>query len=239
MGVKSRTGGRAIRVVSVAVGVIAATTFGVASGSVPGPDGVIHGCVAKGDKHADLDVIDVAAGGKCSTKELPLDFNQKGVKGDTGGTGAQGAPGVAGPPGAAGAPGVAGPPGPAGQGSLPRSKFAFGDGVALSNTLSLVASMTVPAGGYIINTTVNLEGTGALNDNFRNFYCELHNPAGDNIGWSQDARLIPLDDTVLVSLTMNGGVTTTGGDITLWCRSSANVAYADHAQMMVTESGFF
>ena len=77
--------------------------------SIPGPDGVIHGCYAK--KGGGLRLV--GAGAKCAKGERAIAFNQRGPQGTTG---TQGLQGVQGLQGAAGAQGVPGPM----TGMLPR-----------------------------------------------------------------------------------------------------------------------
>ena len=70
-----------------------------AATTIPGHDGVIHGCYQK--QKGSLRVI--PTGKKCQKKsEIAISWNQKGIPGS---------PGSAGAPGANGAPGVAGVPG--------------------------------------------------------------------------------------------------------------------------------
>jgi hypothetical protein len=88
--------------------------------SIPGPDGVIHGCYQK--KKGSLRLV--AAGRRCARSERAIAFNQQGPagprgsrgsagsKGVKGATGSQGTTGAAGAPGAPGAKGETGPRGP-------------------------------------------------------------------------------------------------------------------------------
>ena len=67
-------------------------------------------------------------------------------------------------------------------------------------------------------------------------------PAGSDaiIGGTGDARPLPNDTSVFVSLAMNGGLNVPGGDgvVSLWCSSSAS-AEADFSRLMITETSFF
>jgi hypothetical protein len=74
---------------------------GVAYATIPGSDGVIHGCYL--NKNGTLRVIDPGAGQKCSGFETAVQWNQ---------TGPRGLQGLQGSPGAAGPAGPAGPTGP-------------------------------------------------------------------------------------------------------------------------------
>jgi hypothetical protein len=76
-------------------GALAATTVagGVAWATIPGDGGVIQGCYTK--IGGILRVIDTGTGQACNSKlEVPINWNQKGVKGDPGAKGTDGAPGV-------------------------------------------------------------------------------------------------------------------------------------------------
>ncbi len=79
--------------------------------TIPGRDGVIHGCF--NSTNGDLRVIDPTTE-KCRKHELAIFWNQTGPpgpKGDRGPTGSQGPAGPAGPPGPKGDTGPAGPAG--------------------------------------------------------------------------------------------------------------------------------
>ncbi len=92
-------------------GVGLALAAGVGSAAIPHSEtAVISGCYEK--KTGVLRVIDTQAGKSCGAWELPLSWNQKGLKGDQG---AAGAPGPVGPQGAPGGAGPAGPAGPKGE----------------------------------------------------------------------------------------------------------------------------
>jgi hypothetical protein len=79
-----------------------------AASSIPGPDGVIHGCYAK--KKGNLRLI--ATGRRCSKRENAIAFNQQGPRGLSGGRGATGSRGPTGGTGSPGAKGEQGPQGP-------------------------------------------------------------------------------------------------------------------------------
>jgi hypothetical protein len=92
---------------------IAAVSIGVAvHASIPGPTGVINGCVSNNDVLRVIDSSDT-----CSQNETPISWNQTGPQGPAGpqgATGPQGAPGPQGPTGPQGATGPAGPQGATG-----------------------------------------------------------------------------------------------------------------------------
>ena len=70
---------------AVSLAALVVAVGGVAFASIPGPDGVIHACVANGNLVAQvvslkgaLRVID--SGESCAAGETPLDFNQTGPR---------------------------------------------------------------------------------------------------------------------------------------------------------------
>ncbi len=113
--------------------------------SIPGPDGVIHGCYAKRNGALRL----VAATRKCSRKELPIAFEEigpPGPRGSRGPTGTKGAKGITGPAGAMGATGAAGPSGPKGEQGPGASSFTTTVAQALGET-------TIASPGNGVNVT--------------------------------------------------------------------------------------
>jgi hypothetical protein len=76
--------------------------------SIPGPDGVIHGCYAKRRGNLRL----VPAGRRCARSERAIAFTETGPPGLRGSRGATGAKGTAGAKGATGLKGEQGPAGP-------------------------------------------------------------------------------------------------------------------------------
>jgi hypothetical protein len=81
--------------------------------SIPGADGVIHGCYRK--KGGTLRLV--PTGRRCSRSEKAIAFNQKGPPGPRGSRGASGRSGPTGATGAKGEAGARGEPGPAGPGA--------------------------------------------------------------------------------------------------------------------------
>jgi hypothetical protein len=79
--------------------VVTAVSAGAAYATIPGGDGVIHGCYAKSG--GTLRVIDASVT-KCKSGETALTWSQAGVPGP------QGEQGEAGPPGPQGEPGIPG-----------------------------------------------------------------------------------------------------------------------------------
>ena len=70
---KFLTRGR-VRLALLGVVVLGLAAGGIAYASIPGSNGVIHGCYQK--INGQLRVIDPGAGGTCTTSENPLDWNQ-------------------------------------------------------------------------------------------------------------------------------------------------------------------
>ena len=94
----------------VSIGVALASV--IAYASIPGANGVIHGCYKR---DGSLRVID-AATEQCRNAETPIRWNRTGPQGPQGQAGEPGATGATGPAGPTGATGPQGPPGPGGQG---------------------------------------------------------------------------------------------------------------------------
>jgi hypothetical protein len=70
---KFLTSGR-VRLAVLGVVVLGLTAGGIAYASIPGSNGVIHGCYQK--LNGQLRVIDPGTGGTCTVSENPLDWNQ-------------------------------------------------------------------------------------------------------------------------------------------------------------------
>ena len=68
-------------VLALAVGVAIGAT-GIAYAAIPDPDGVIHGCVGKGN--GAMRVIDPSTGASCTSQETALNFSQRGPAGVSG-----------------------------------------------------------------------------------------------------------------------------------------------------------
>jgi len=83
---------------AIALGVLGGTAWAAQTiGSIVGADGTIHGCYTR-----NIGLLRVVAEGTtCTTRELPIQWNQKGPKGDKGDRGARGPKGDTGPPGPA------------------------------------------------------------------------------------------------------------------------------------------
>lgn len=147
----------------------------IATGAIPGADGVIDGCYTKST--GALRVIDTEGSipVTCKTSEAALSWNQKGP---TGPAGPAGPPGPKGDPclssdpscvGPAGPQGETGPAGPQGEpGSVATSEVFFVNdlsGSALGpGSGGHQVSMTLPAGSYVIEARAKLDNFGNDSD---------------------------------------------------------------------------
>jgi collagen triple helix repeat protein len=159
-----KLGRRSFRLLAVSAGILA-VAGGVAYATIPNSaTAVISGCYGK--TTGLLRVIDGQAGKKCTSLEVPISWNQKGLPGVAGGQGPQGPqgdtgaegpqgpqgePGPAGPGGPQGLKGDTGPAGPAGSGVVWRGSYdasnAYAENDAVSREgSSYVAKTTVPTG---------------------------------------------------------------------------------------------
>lgn len=205
----------------------------VALAAIPDANGVIHACYGRTGV---LRVIDPSARGsdslanRCSNNETPVSFEQKGpqgLQGPRGATGAQGPkgdPGSTGPQGPAGQQGLTGPQGPtgpqgltgpAGPASLPAIYSDHNRGVTVPNNelfLTPIVSVTVPAGSYSIQATLQFnravqgDGVDATGD------CDL-----DYSGQFLDTARVDYPDPAAGGTMALQGVLTNyaGGDITV------------------------
>lgn len=152
--------GRGARVlVAIVVGL---SLFGIATAvqaSIPGSNGVIHGCYTKsaapGSQPGALRVIDTASGQTCQLSEGALDWNQTGPTGARGPTGATGAGGGRGP---TGAKGPTGPAGAAGGASDVYTNYGSPHDIPVGDTAT-IASVTLPIGKYVLSGVAWGEGS--------------------------------------------------------------------------------
>ena len=245
----NRRGRRVGAAIGLSIVAVTATAFGIASGAVPGTDGVIHGCIKKDSKHSSLHINDDALGGRCMSDEVALDFNQKGVKGNKGTTGATGPSGAAGatgatggtgPAGTAGPAGAPGAQGPAGQASPPRMTFASGQGYAFNYQFEKIISKTLPAGSWGMAVSVQFDGPYVASGEAttREATCELRSGA-TVLATAVDRAYTPGDRARAV-LTMNAGsAVPAGGEVSVWCQYEAVPLGAFTGQMTITEGAFF
>jgi hypothetical protein len=162
--------------------VVTAGLAGTAYATIPGGDGVIHGCYAKSG--GTLRVIDASVT-NCKSGESALNWSQQGV------------PGPQGPQGEKGEPGEQGPPGPAGG----VDSFGASQG---SNTPSLtpgafvtVISKEVPAGNYALFASGEVVTT---DDNDARVLCQLRG-GGQEIQTSNSDLVNDANERDRISLT--------------------------------------
>jgi hypothetical protein len=103
----------------IVVAVVAAASAGAAYATIPGSDGVIHGCYAKSG--GAVRVIDASVT-NCKSGETSLNWDQHGQPGPEGPRGEQGPPG---PQGEQGPPGPQGEQGPRGDDSTKTASAAI------------------------------------------------------------------------------------------------------------------
>jgi hypothetical protein len=142
--------------VAIAAGAALLVAAGVAYATIPGPDGVIHGCYARSG--GSLRVIDASVT-NCKSTETSLDWNVQGPQGPAGPPGSQGATGPQGPQGADGPQGPTGPPGPTG---LSHGYFNSAPGaIGLGTVFGPVTSITnLPGGIYLIWANADIGASG-------------------------------------------------------------------------------
>lgn len=124
----------------------------IAFASIPGSDGVIHGCYKKSG--GTLRVIDTTIAQCDSRAEIPIDWNQIGPEGPQGPVGPVGLQGIEGPQGATGATGETGATGPTGASGLSEVYAGYGDSDDVT-TAQIIVSKNVPADSYLITAKVN------------------------------------------------------------------------------------
>lgn len=217
--------GTAAAVTGVLVLLIVGGGFGIAAVS----SGTIKACTQKGS-HA-------LYTGKCRKGDKKLSWNIRGPQGPRGFTGATGATGHAGlggpagatgPGGPAGATGPVGPVGPAGPAGVTNGYTEYRDGAIYLNPTSLttVVSLTVPAGSYIViyhGLAIQSGNGGTFSDAVE---CVLQDPSGSpvDVGWTS---LNDVDEYSKLGGSYHEipllGSVTTGGTITVKCRSKATL----------------
>jgi hypothetical protein len=154
---------------------------------------------------------------KCGSGQYKISWNKVGPQGQPGAPGSPGQPGPPGNPGTPGAPGAPGAPGPAGV----VNGFSAASGSAQLSTSSwtTVASLSLPAGKYILNATATLNLLSGVGDEAQ---CRL----------ADSSAISSVNDQVeglsSVSLT---GATSVGGTVTFQCRDTKGGAASDMADM--------
>ena len=198
---------------------------GVGYASIPGGDGVIHGCFnTQSNPAGAVRVIDTAVGAKCAKNEKALDWNQRGPKGDKGDTGPVGPGGPAGPAGPAGPQGEqgiqgpkgeTGPQGPAGPATLPLyhaaqiTATAIGSGGRATETM---ATIDLPAGRFAVEANMELHNNDG---DVQSWSCRLTG-AGWTEGLTGRSSSLPGDEEGFLSLAA-AGTLAAPGQVTVEC----------------------
>jgi hypothetical protein len=181
--------------------------------------GTIHACVKKRSH--------TLYTGRCKTGDKRLSWNQVGPRGPKGATGAQGPKGTTGAAGPKGATGAQGPAGPQGPSNGYSSYTTGAAGIPNDNAAHIVASLTVPAGSYMVIAKALISNSSlaqALDT------CDLVPPGGSyNDGADIDESAASTDPTKNVAeetVSLVGPLTTAGGTISLQCASVVNATSA-------------
>jgi collagen triple helix repeat protein len=208
-------------VVAVASAIVALGAIGggvaLATGVIPGPDGVIHGCYQRssagdGSDKGSLRVIDPSTQ-HCTKNETAISWSQTGPQGLPGSQGApgangaagadgapgsngkDGAPGANGKDGATGATGATGPAGTAGApGSTIQAFFAsqWPDIQLHPGSDITIVSLSLPRGSYVLSAKAQFLKAGATGT----INCKLGpNDSAEVISW----ETIALQDVVTVN----------------------------------------
>jgi hypothetical protein len=164
------------------------TAVGVGYAAIPGGDGVIHGCYQKPGLLANegaLRVVDTEKGQECRSNELPVEWNQKGAKGDIG---PQGPKGDTGPPGPKGDQGVQGEQGPKGDtGAQGPPGEVSGYEIVEENSDGIVAIAQCPPGKKVVGGGANASGQRMLKSS---------HPTDDGESWVAIVDVSPLEGSV-------------------------------------------
>jgi hypothetical protein len=137
---------------------------------------------------------------RCWKHDTKLSWNTQGPQGPVGATGATGATGPR---------GLTGPQGPS------NAFTAYNSGFVAVTGATTVESVAVPAGSYVVIAKVVPDGPSAQTDG----HCDLKNPSGSVVD-SAAASLNP-SNNFFQTVSLTGPVTTTGGNISVVCSSSA------------------
>jgi len=112
--------------------------------------------------------------------------------------------------------------------------------VLIEETMTHVVTKNLPAGDWVATATANIKsGSPFDGDLIRTTTCELRSGA-NWIGGAQDRRVIPDEDDVVRSLSMNGGTSLPGGgQVSLWCSAQGGGELVNQAQIMIMQVGHF
>jgi len=215
----SKTGGIAALV--VAGGLVAGAVPALAAVTA-NPPVTYYACVV----HKTGAMKVVAKLTKCASGQYKISWNKLGPQGQPGTPGSPGTPGPPGPPGPPGAPGQPGTPGAPGAPGAPGpagvvNGFATDQGTTpLSTSATTVASLSLPAGKYILNASATLEVLQGVGDEVQ---CHLAD-SSSAIASVQDQV------TGLSSLSLTGA-SSVGGTVSMKCSDSAGGAVIDSANL--------
>jgi hypothetical protein len=148
---------RGVRLLLAAT-VLLALAAGIAYAAIPDSNGLIRGCYQS--TSGTLRVIGTnptVGGGKCSTGEKTLNWNQRGPTGAKGATGANGTNGTNGATGATGATGLTGATGPTGADGLAASSGSMFVTTAHTSVLAFLAN-----GIWLEGTCTGTDPQGAI-----------------------------------------------------------------------------
>ena len=201
---------------------------------IPDRGGIFHGCAS--NRTGALRVVKSASscqkasgrGARRNPGESAISWNQQGRPGLQGGQGLQG---VQGGQGGQGQPGGAGQPGPSDVFAVGVADQAFPSGSALTE----VATMTVPAGSYLLGASVGLSKTamGATH-----FDCSLSDgTSGTVTTW--DVKSIDLTDTTPSAELSLGGVDTFSApkSVKVVCDSVSEAVNAANTRLWAIKTG--
>jgi hypothetical protein len=130
--------------------------------SIPGPSGVINGCITNSSINGTHGLLALDSNRSCPANTTALNWNQTGPAGVQGPQGAQGPAGPQGPQGPQGTSGPAGPQGPAGIANAattasmaPVSIFTSAWGTVDTATISLAAQ-------HMVQVTADMQGPATV-----------------------------------------------------------------------------
>ena len=212
--------------------------WGIAYAAIPSA-GVISGCYLRSG--GTLRVIDPATT-TCKVGEMLLTWNVQGPKGDTGPAGPQGPAGPEGPAGPQGSQGPQGATGETGAPGISVATFASGaEEFSEEDGMTQIVAKNLPAGSWAMVATVNMNMNQdtSFGGHVLTTACELRSGAAF-VGGAVDRRVLPGDESVAATLSMNGGaqIPAGGGQVSLWC-SNQQGGTASGQIMMMKVGGFF
>jgi hypothetical protein len=118
--------------------------------------------------------------------------------------------------------------------------FAGQGGVSVGDGFTKITSKTLPPGVYAIAATANVQASFFAGTHINDTLCEIRNPSGQFLGGARDRREISGNETSVVSLSMNGGITlTNSGEVGLYCRYQGGAAFGDGQMMFIRLDGTF